>query len=158
MCFYDKQNITWSQEVMKFFSRVQLDVWLVRCARSWAIELNARKEIPYLRTPVYYSPFITRKYFVEIPQCITSSTSGFSENVTHYDFPLHVYHQRHSFIALYHGRETKSESFASCRVWVNIFGGSEKFSVNVRHPLLEVLLLRFCELNFRKMKSSNWKL
>ena len=95
---------------------------------------------------------------MESPQCITSSTSGFSENVTHYDFPLHVYHQRHSFIALYHSRETKSESFASCRVWVNIFGGSEKFSVNVRHPQLEVLLLRFCELNFRKMKSSNWKL
>ena len=41
-----------------FSSRVQLDIWLVRCAFSWAIELNTRKAIPYLRAPMYYSLFI----------------------------------------------------------------------------------------------------
>ena len=29
-----------------------------RCAYLWAIELNTRREIPYLRAPTYYSLFI----------------------------------------------------------------------------------------------------
>ena len=35
--------------------RVHLDIPLVHCAHSWAIELITRREIPYLRAPMYYS-------------------------------------------------------------------------------------------------------
>ena len=49
LCLYDKQNNTWNT------SRVQLDVSLVRCAHSWAIELKLEKEIAYLRALMYYS-------------------------------------------------------------------------------------------------------
>ena len=35
-------------------ARVQLNKSLVRCAYSWAIELNTRREIPYLHAPMYY--------------------------------------------------------------------------------------------------------
>ena len=41
-----------------FSSRVQLDISLVRCAHSLVIELNTRREIPYLHAPMYYSLFI----------------------------------------------------------------------------------------------------
>ena len=41
-----------------FSSRVQLDISLVRCAHSRAIELNTPREIPYLRAPMYYSLFL----------------------------------------------------------------------------------------------------
>ena len=52
---YDKQNSnTWLHVDMKFSSRVQLDISLVRFSYSWAIELNTRREIPYLRAPMYY--------------------------------------------------------------------------------------------------------
>ena len=39
-------------------TRQQLDISLVRCAHSWAIELNTRREIPYLREPMYYSLYL----------------------------------------------------------------------------------------------------
>ena len=42
-------------QIWNFSSRVQLDISLVRCAHSWAIELNTRREIPYLRAPTYHS-------------------------------------------------------------------------------------------------------
>ena len=35
-------------------ARVQLNKSLVRCAYSWAIKLNTRREIPYLHAPMYY--------------------------------------------------------------------------------------------------------
>ena len=35
---------------------------LVRCANSWAIELNTRREIPYLRAPMYYSLYLSCVY------------------------------------------------------------------------------------------------
>ena len=55
LCLYDKQNSnTWLHVDMKFSSRVQLDISLVRFSYSWAIELNTRREIPYLRAPMYY--------------------------------------------------------------------------------------------------------
>ena len=56
----DKQNNSWLliDTVYNFSSRVQLDISLVRCANSRAIELNTRRLIPYLRTPMYYSLFI----------------------------------------------------------------------------------------------------
>ena len=34
-----------------FSSRVKLDISLVRCAHSWAIELHTRREISYLGAP-----------------------------------------------------------------------------------------------------------
>ena len=34
------------------------DNYLYRCAHSWAIELNTRREIPYLRAPMYYSLYL----------------------------------------------------------------------------------------------------
>ena len=61
-------------KIWNFSSRVQLDISLVRCVHSWAIELHT--EIPYLRAPMYYSLFIwwkitiTRKkdYWAKISQ------------------------------------------------------------------------------------------
>ena len=35
-----------------FSSHVKIDISLVRCAHSLAIELNTRREIPYLRAPI----------------------------------------------------------------------------------------------------------
>ena len=35
-------------------AHVQLDKSLVGCTYSWAIELNTRREIPYLHAPMYY--------------------------------------------------------------------------------------------------------
>ena len=59
MCLYDKQNRTWLLVDMKFLSRVQLDISLVRCAHSWAIEVNlTRREFLYLRATMYYSLYI----------------------------------------------------------------------------------------------------
>ena len=46
--------------IRNFSSRVQLDISLARCAYSWAIELNTRREIPYLRAPMCYSLLINR--------------------------------------------------------------------------------------------------
>ena len=47
LCLYDKQNNTWLLVDMEF---------LFSCStRHLAIELNARREIPYLRAPMYYS-------------------------------------------------------------------------------------------------------
>ena len=54
--------------IWNFSSRVQLDISLVCCAYSWVIELNVRREIPYLRAPIYYSLFDCR-------HCITVSKS-----------------------------------------------------------------------------------
>ena len=52
LCLYDKQNNTWLLVDMEF---------LFSCStRHLAIELNARREIPYLRAPMYYSLFIGR--------------------------------------------------------------------------------------------------
>ena len=41
-----------------FPSLVQLDISLVCCGHSLAIELNTRREIPHLQAPMYYSLFI----------------------------------------------------------------------------------------------------
>ena len=41
-------------EIWNFSSRVQFDISLVRYAHSWDIALNTRREIPYLRAPMYY--------------------------------------------------------------------------------------------------------
>ena len=43
-------------------TRVELDNSLVRCAHSWAIELNTRREILYLRALMYYSLFLDPNY------------------------------------------------------------------------------------------------
>ena len=45
-------------QIWNFPSRVQLGISLVSCPHSWAIELNTRREIPYLRVLRYYSLFI----------------------------------------------------------------------------------------------------
>ena len=53
---YDKQNDTWLiVDVKFFFSCSTRHLRLVRCAHSWAINLNTRREIPYLRVLIYYS-------------------------------------------------------------------------------------------------------
>ena len=44
-------------EIWNFSSRVQFDISLVRYAHSWDIALNTRREIPYLRAPMYYCLF-----------------------------------------------------------------------------------------------------
>ena len=49
-------------EIWNFSSRVQLDISLVRCAHSSDIELKTRREIPYLRAPIYYSLFKRTDY------------------------------------------------------------------------------------------------
>ena len=68
--------------------------------------------------------------------CILIFASAIVVNVARYLVePMRMYHARRHIIdsaggvriliALHHGRKTKSESFASCRGRVNIFGGSE---------------------------------
>ena len=68
--------------------------------------------------------------------CILIFASAIVVNVARYLVePMRMYHARRhiidsagvvcTLIALHHGRKTKSESFASCRDRVNIFGGSE---------------------------------
>ena len=68
--------------------------------------------------------------------CILIFASAVVVNVARYLVePMQMYHARRhiidsagvvcTLIALHHGRKTKSESFASCRDRVNIFGGSE---------------------------------
>ena len=42
-------------QIWNLSPRVQLDISIVRWAQSWAIESNARREIPYLRAPAYCS-------------------------------------------------------------------------------------------------------
>ena len=46
-------------EIWNFSSRVQFDISLVRYAHSWDIALNTRREIPYLRAPMYYRLFLS---------------------------------------------------------------------------------------------------
>ena len=59
LCLYDMILFyTWLLVDMEFL-RVQLNISLVRCAHSWAIELNTRREIPNLRTPMHYSLYIS---------------------------------------------------------------------------------------------------
>ena len=58
LCLYDKQNNTQFLVDMKFFFSCSTQ-HLPRCAHSWAIKLNTQREIPYLHTPMYYSPYIT---------------------------------------------------------------------------------------------------
>ena len=53
--FMKPQSFSHSHYLWNFSSRVQLDISLVRCAHSLAIVLNTRREIPYLRAPMYYS-------------------------------------------------------------------------------------------------------
>ena len=68
--------------------------------------------------------------------CILIFASAVVVNVARYLVePMQMYHARRhiidsagvvrTLIALHHGGKTKSESFASCRGRVNIFGGSE---------------------------------
>ena len=68
--------------------------------------------------------------------CILIFASAIVVNVARYLVePMQMYHARRhiidsagvvcTLIALHRGRKTKSESFASCRDRVNIFGGSE---------------------------------
>ena len=68
--------------------------------------------------------------------CILIFASAIVVNVARYLVePMRMYHARRhiidsaggvrTLIALHHGGKTKSESFASCRGRVNIFGGSE---------------------------------
>ena len=50
-------------EIWNFSSRVQFDISLVRYAHSWDIALNTRREIPYLRAPMYYCLFIQLSWY-----------------------------------------------------------------------------------------------
>ena len=45
----------YEMQIWNLSPRVQLDISIVRWAQSWAIESNARREIPYLRAPAYCS-------------------------------------------------------------------------------------------------------
>ena len=52
-------------------SLLVFDSILVRCAHSQAIELNIRREISYLRAPMYYSLFMSMS-----PCCCMSAHMG----------------------------------------------------------------------------------
>ena len=71
MCLYDKS--------------VQLDISLVRCAHSWAIELNTRKEIPYLRAyNILYAAFYSARSETRTRQLtMTKSLILYSANTEH---------------------------------------------------------------------------
>ena len=74
-------------KIWNFSSRVRLDISLVRCAHSWAIELNTRREFPYLRASMYYSIFIilavngpeseNSVWFSSLGRCTISATQQF---------------------------------------------------------------------------------
>ena len=68
LCIYNKQNNTRCLLIWNFSSRVSLNISLVRCAHSWAIELNTQKEIPYLRAPMYYSLYFLLFRAQSVPQ------------------------------------------------------------------------------------------
>ena len=53
MCYYDKKKIHGCLYIWNISSLIQLDISPVS-----AIELNSRREIPYLRAPVDYSLFL----------------------------------------------------------------------------------------------------
>ena len=40
-----------------FYSSIQLDCWWTSAANEWDVELNTRREIPYLQATIYYSLF-----------------------------------------------------------------------------------------------------
>ena len=82
--------------------------------RQLFTRLNCTPPIKFTSTRVRVLFSIYDSFLGGSPQCITSSTSGFPENVTQ--------RQKRRY-----GREIKSESFVSCRGRMNIFGGSEKF-------------------------------
>ena len=54
-CYMINKIIHGCLQIWDFSSRVQLDISLVCCAHSCAIELNTRREIPYLRAYVLFS-------------------------------------------------------------------------------------------------------
>ena len=146
---------------------------LDRCAHSWTIELNTRREIRYLRAPMYYALFMTHfpgkvhnvlhhqlLVFLRMSRISKNNRSiivfryMFNINVTpllqhHYIWsnmktwcsrsavpisPPEIWHHYltpggvRSLIECHHGRESSSESFASCRGQVSIFSGSVKYS------------------------------
>ena len=51
------------------FSFIGRDISLVRCAYSWAIELNTRGEIPYLRAPTYYEMWMKLRMYIFFRRC-----------------------------------------------------------------------------------------
>ena len=61
--------------IWNFSSRVRLGISLVSCAYSWALDLNTRREILYLRTSMYYSLFI----FSQNKDCLRSFFSKFDD-------------------------------------------------------------------------------
>ena len=69
----DKQSKTWFLVEMKFLFRVQLDISLVRCAHSWAIELNTWREIPYLRAPLYCCLSLSPRATLTLLSCVATS-------------------------------------------------------------------------------------
>ena len=69
----DKQSKTWLLVEMKFLFRVQLDISLVRCAHSWAIELNTWREIPYLRAPLYCCLSLSPRATLTLLSCVATS-------------------------------------------------------------------------------------
>ena len=58
-------------------SLLVFDSILVRCAHSQAIELNIRREISYLRAPMYYSLFMSMS-----PRCCMSVLTWVARNPT----------------------------------------------------------------------------
>ena len=68
-------------QIWNFSSRVQLDIWLVRSAHSWAIELNTQREIPYLRTPMYYSLYQLKCILLGLSLCFCNLSKLFQTDV-----------------------------------------------------------------------------
>ena len=68
-------------QIWNFSSRVQLDIWLVRSAHSWAIESNTQREIPYLRTRMYYSLYQLKCIWLRLSLCFCNLSKLFQTDV-----------------------------------------------------------------------------
>ena len=79
-CLYDEQNNTWLLVGMKFlFSCSTRCLTRSRCAHSWAIELNTRREIPHIRKPINYSLLIALNITKIFKIVFEVSTDGFGK-------------------------------------------------------------------------------
>ena len=56
-------------EIRNFSSLLQLDILRVSAASEWDIDLNARREIPYLRARMHYSLSTTLPWLVTLTYC-----------------------------------------------------------------------------------------
>ena len=74
-CFWNKQNITWMLGNMKFISRAEQDISLVRFAHSWDILFNTRNKFHISAQPcniLYLILHILLSYFLFVWSSLVS--------------------------------------------------------------------------------------